>query len=132
MAWAKVVVFLGDGAVWIWKLARLNFPGAGGILDFYHATENLMLLANALYGEGSPQAKQRFGRWRRYGLADKIAPVIAQAQADLPRGGKARTSAQKQIAHLRRNRSRRLYQNVRAALLSRGFDDFWKASLPIA
>ena len=174
MAWAKVVVFLGDGAVWIWKLARLNFPGAVCILDFYHATEHLMLLANALYGEGSAQAKQRFRRWRRYCLADKIDPVIAQAQADLPRGGKARTLAQKQIAYLRRNRSRMLYQSfraagyfigsgvveagcktlvgqrlkqsgmlwglkgaghmltVRAALLSRWFDAFWKASLPIA
>ena len=35
MAKAKVVVFLGDGAVWVWKLARLNFPHAVCILDYY-------------------------------------------------------------------------------------------------
>jgi hypothetical protein len=24
IGWAKVVVFLGDGAAWIWRLARFN------------------------------------------------------------------------------------------------------------
>jgi hypothetical protein len=37
MAKAKVVVFLGDGAIGVWKLARLNFPNAVCILDYYHA-----------------------------------------------------------------------------------------------
>jgi hypothetical protein len=33
IARARVVVFLGDGAVWVWKLARINFPEAVCILD---------------------------------------------------------------------------------------------------
>jgi len=174
MAWAKVVVFLGDGAAWVWKLARLNFQGAVCILDFYHATEHLMLLANLLYGEGSAQAKKLFRRWRKHCLADKVDQVIAQAKTDLPKRGKARTLAKKQLAYLARNRSRMLYQTfrkagyfigsgvveagcktlvgqrlkqsgmlwglkgaghlltVRAALLSRWFDTFWKAPKPLA
>jgi len=169
IGWAKVVVFLGDGAAWVWRLARLNFQGAICILDFYHATEHLMLLANALYGEHSSQAKKAYRRWRRRCLADKIDLVIAQAKAQLPQAGPTRALAQKQINYLLRNRSRMHYQTyrqagyfigsgvveaacksvvgqrlkqsgmlwglkgaghlltVRSALLSRWFDDFWKA-----
>jgi hypothetical protein len=115
MAWARVVVFLGDGAAWVWKLARINFSGAVCILDFYHATEHLMLLANALYGEGSAQAKKLFRRWRKRCLADKVDQIIVEAEAALPQGGKVRTFAKKQIAYLVRNRSRMLYQTFRQA-----------------
>ena len=30
------IVYLGDGAAWIWELARVNFPGAVLILDVCH------------------------------------------------------------------------------------------------
>lgn len=33
---ALMVVFIGDGAAWIWELARTHFPLAILILDFYH------------------------------------------------------------------------------------------------
>ncbi len=115
MAKAKVVVFLGDGAVWVWKLARLNFPNAVCILDFYHACEHLNLLSAALYGEGSALAKQRYRQWRKALLKDKVARVIAQAKADLPTKAQPRKLAQKQIAYFERNRSRMLYQTFRQA-----------------
>lgn len=115
IGWAKVVVFLGDGAAWVWQLARLNFHGAICILDFYHATEHLMLLANAIHGEGSPQAKRAYRRWRRRCLADKIDLVIAEAKAQLPKPAKTRALAKKQINYLWRNRSRMRYQTYRQA-----------------
>jgi hypothetical protein len=115
MAKAKVVVFLGDGAVWVWKLARLNFPDAVCILDYYHACEHLTLLSAALYGEGSPLAKQRYRQWRKALLKDKIAQVIAQATADLPAKAQARKSAKQQTAYFERNRSKMLYQTFRTA-----------------
>jgi hypothetical protein len=36
MGLATLVVFLGDGAAWVWELARVWFPFAKLILDFYH------------------------------------------------------------------------------------------------
>jgi len=42
------VVFLGDGAAWIWELARVNFPMAILILDLYHALERLHELCDGL------------------------------------------------------------------------------------
>ncbi len=115
MAQARVVVFLGDGAVWVWKLARLNFPNAVCILDYYHACEHLSLLCAALYGEGSALAKRRYRQWRKWLLQDKIAQVIAHAKTDLPSPASARKLAQKQIAYLERNRSKMLYQTFRQA-----------------
>jgi len=115
MAKAKVIVFLGDGARWLWEVARVNFPTAVWILDFYHACEHLNLLAAALYGEGSPQAKKRYRQWRKALLKDRIDHVIAQAQTDLPARSQARKGAKTQIAYFERNRSRMLYQTFRQA-----------------
>jgi hypothetical protein len=115
IAKAKTVVFLGDGAIWIWKLARINFPNAICILDYYHACEHLTLLASALYGEGSTLAKKRYRQWRKALLKDKIAQIIAQAKADLPTRAEPRKLAKKQIAYFERNRSRMLYQTFRQA-----------------
>jgi hypothetical protein len=112
---AKTVVFLGDGAVWVWKLAGLNFPGAVFILDYYHACEHLTLLTDALYGEATPLAKRRFRLWKKWLIKDKVADVIAQAQEDLPSQKPARKLARQQINYLERNRSKMMYQTFRTA-----------------
>lgn len=41
------LVVVGDGAPWIWNWSEDNYPGCVEILDFYHAKEKLVLLANA-------------------------------------------------------------------------------------
>jgi hypothetical protein len=115
IAKARVVIFLGDGAPWVWKLARINFPNAICILDYYHACEHLNLLSALLHGEGSEPAKKRFRRWRKALLKDKITQVIAEAKADLPARGQPRKLAQKQIGYFERNRSRMQYQTFRQA-----------------
>lgn len=115
IAKAKEIVFLGDGAVWVWKLARINFPTAICILDYYHACEHLSLLTEALYGSGSPRAKQRYRQWRKALLKDRIPAVIAQAQADLPTSALPRKLAKKQMAYFERNQSRMRYGTFRQA-----------------
>ena len=115
MAQAKVIVFLGDGAAWVWRLARLNFPTAICILDYYHACEHLTLLSEALDGEGSAQAKQRARQWRKALLKDKITQIMAQAKTDLPARAHARQQAKKQIGYFQRNQSRMTYQTFRQA-----------------
>ncbi len=113
IAKAKVIVFLGDGAVWVWKLARINFPTAVCILDYYHACEHLTLLTQALYAEGSALAKKRYRQWRKALLKDKIDQIISQARAELPARAQTRTLAKKQIAYFERNKARMLYQTFR-------------------
>jgi len=96
----------------VWKLARLNFPTAVCILDYYHACEHLNLLSATLYGEGSTLAKRRYRQWRKALLKDKVAQVITQAKADLPTKAQARKAAKKQIAYFERNHSKMLYQDI--------------------
>lgn len=115
MGSAKTVVFLGDGAVWVWKLARLNFPGAVCILDYYHACEHLSLLSAILYGEGTILAKRRYRLWKKWLLKDKVTEVIQRAKQDLPQQVVARKLAQLQLNYLERNRSKMLYRTFRAA-----------------
>jgi hypothetical protein len=113
IAKAKVIVFLGDGAVWVWKLARINFPTAVCILDYYHACEHLTLLTQALFGEGSALAKKRYRQWRKALLKDKITQIISQAKAQLPARAQTRKLAKKQIAYFERNKARMVYQTFR-------------------
>ena len=115
MGSAKTVVFLGDGAVWVWKLARLNFPGAVCILDYYHACEHLSLLSAALYGEGTALAKRRYRLWKKWLLKDKVADIISQAKEALPQEAGTRKLAKVQIGYLERNRTKMLYRTFRTA-----------------
>lgn len=47
---ARQLVFLGDGAAWIWKTADELFPKAIQVLDWYHAVEHLWEVGRARYG----------------------------------------------------------------------------------
>jgi hypothetical protein len=44
------LVFVCDGAVWIWKLVERHFPHAVQIVDWYHASEYLPPVAEAAFG----------------------------------------------------------------------------------
>jgi len=112
---AKQLVFIGDGAIWVWELARVNFPQAVQILDFYHAAEHLGELCDALYGQASDQSGSQCRAWRQRLKEDGVDEVIATARGALPRSGPRRKEAKKQIAYLEKNRDRMLYAIFRAA-----------------
>jgi len=46
------VIFLGDGAVWIWNLVTKYYPYAIQIVDWYHAEEHLEIVASAAFPQG--------------------------------------------------------------------------------
>jgi len=81
---AERVVVIGDGGVWLWKIAQDRFPEAVGTLDFYHAAEHLWVLGNTLYGEGTREAR-RWVEWLlhrlRHGQQRKVLRTLEDLSA---------------------------------------------------
>lgn len=48
---ARELVFVADGALWIWELVELKFPQAVQIVDWYHAVKYLTPTADAIYDD---------------------------------------------------------------------------------
>lgn len=49
---------VGDGAPWIWNLARKSFPKATEILDYYHLCEHVHDCSKVLFGERSKNGRR--------------------------------------------------------------------------
>ena len=47
---ANILIFVGDGAPWVWKTAETLFPKAVQILDWYHAMEHIWAVGRAKFG----------------------------------------------------------------------------------
>lgn len=78
----KKVVFIGDGAPWIWNMCEELFPEAECILGYYHLKENVYDYAKALY-HGDVQkshawAESMMGHAHK-GETDDILKMIEQA-----------------------------------------------------
>lgn len=57
---AEEVVFVCDGAKWIWKLISLHFPKAVQIVDWYHACAYITPIAEALF-----QSDEQKSQWEQ-------------------------------------------------------------------
>lgn len=111
---AAKVVFIGDGAAWIWELARVNFPMAILILDLYHALEHLQALCEGLYGPDTPWAARMQHTWTALLKSDQIGEVIAVARRRLHDLGPQRDETlEKQIAYFEHHQDKMLYQTYR-------------------
>lgn len=106
---AKRVVVLGDGAHWIWNLARINFPQAKQILDFYHASEHLSTLANALFPANEKKISAALKTWIKWLENDKVLRIAHEAQKLLPHHGPRRDTAVCEIGYFTGNAERMMY-----------------------
>lgn len=94
---AREVVYLGDGAAWVWENARANFPDAVQILDFYHASEHAGALAAALWGSDPGKAREMQSTWCHQMKATDSSTMIEQAQ-DLLQDSLTLSAAQREEA----------------------------------
>jgi hypothetical protein len=117
---AKQIVFLGDGAIWVWELKRVNFPDAIEILDLFHAAEHLADLCKDLYPLQSC-AQEMNTRWFEMLKNDQVAEVIAIARRRLIElGQNADETLDTQIGYFERNQQRMRYKTYREAGLFYG------------
>jgi hypothetical protein len=79
---AEKKVVIGDGAEWIWNIAKDHFPGAVQIVDLFHARQHLWELARLLFPNDIKRRNQWIGlhqkRWLDKG---KIAKLVASLRS---------------------------------------------------
>lgn len=114
LARARTVAFIGDGAAWIWEVARVNFPLAILILDLYHALERLHELCDGLYGGDNPWARRMEQTWTGMLKSDQVAEVITAARRRLTDLASPPDEAlEKQIAFFENHQDKMLYKTYR-------------------
>ena len=78
---ARLTLFIADGARHNWELQMSYFPGAVQILDFYHAHEHLTSFCELLPTERRAANKKR---WPHMLLHGEVLQVIAEMKQLLP------------------------------------------------
>ena len=53
----RELVFVCDGAVWIWNLIAAYYPHATQIVDWYHAADRLSRVAHAAFSQNAPRER---------------------------------------------------------------------------
>lgn len=113
---AGLVVFLGDGALWVWNLAQLHFPNAIHIVDLYHAREHLHTLSRLLFPDEAMRDAHR-AAWLALLEEGKVEAIADAAAAILPIEEQARKDATNEVAYFRNNAERMRYADFRARSL---------------
>jgi hypothetical protein len=81
-AFASISV-IGDGAEWIWEHSKVQFPGASGVLDIFHASAYIADAGKALFGDGTQASQEWLMKGRRALLADGWWGISAYVGAAL-------------------------------------------------
>lgn len=115
---AQKVVFIGDGAAWIWKNCQLTFPGAVQILDFYHASEYVVSIAEAIHSNDKHKAKELHEKWRKEMKQSSPQQLILETYMWLEEhpewSEERRTLIQDKINYLQNHHTRTRYGEYRA------------------
>jgi hypothetical protein len=107
------IVFICDGAAWIWRLVEKYFPDAVQIVDWYHASEYLSPIAEAAFGRDTPQAKDWLEQARTDLWEGQMEKLIQECQrlAQIPA---ATAPAQRAITYYTHNQKRMDYARLRS------------------
>jgi hypothetical protein len=108
---AQELIFVCDGAAWIWKLVSHYFPAAIQIVDWYHACEYLTPIADAVFSQDAERQKwlQKVKDWLWEG---QIQQVIQACQRYLQHG-LAIEVAQRAVTYYTNNQQRMNYAAYR-------------------
>jgi hypothetical protein len=105
------IVFIADGAAWIWRLVEQYYPNAIQIVDWYHACEYLAPIAQAAFPK-DPQANKAWLEQTREELwQGRIQDVLAACRALETR---APEPVRKALSYYTNNEKRMNYAQLRA------------------
>jgi hypothetical protein len=109
---AQQMLFLGDGAEWVWNLKQDRWNGAVELLDFYHGSEHLWNLGRALHGEKQPALSQWVEPLRhqmRHGQEKQTLHQIARIRK---RPGEAGQVIRREQNYFKTHAGRMSYQEI--------------------
>jgi hypothetical protein len=106
------IVFVNDGAVWIWRLVEKYFPQAVQIVDWYHASQYLTPIAETAFGADTERARQWLAQARTDLWEGHIQEVIRSCRTFLHHTA-CGAFAQKAITYYTNNEKRMDYARFR-------------------
>lgn len=109
---ARELLYLGDGAEWVWNLKKDRWNSAVELLDFYHGSEHLWSLGRAVQGEQEPT----LSRWveplchqLRHGKETQVLGQIAKLKR---RPGKTGEVIEREQSYFQTHANRMNYQQI--------------------
>jgi hypothetical protein len=112
---AAGVLVIGDGAMWIWRLADDRFGQARQRLDFYHAVQHLAAVGRALFGEDQAKLKswlQPLAHQLKHQSSVKVVAQLEEILAQLPAGAAAQ-AVEKEVNYFHEHKDRMDYRAAR-------------------
>jgi len=111
---ALELIFLGDGACWIWDVVDLYFPKAVQIVDWFHACEYLTPVAKAAFSDAQQQHQWLQQIKDHLWQGNLLAVIDACQQHVQPQLKRDDDPAQVAVRYFRNNRHRMDYPTYRA------------------
>lgn len=108
----KKIIFIGDGAKWIWNWVEDFYPNAIQILDFFHAIEKISQFAVLQFEEESHR-KKWIETQQDLLMNDKVAEVISILENVEARDSKAEKSRIDTLRYYQNNKNRMLYKTYK-------------------
>lgn len=108
------IVFVADGAAWIWNLVELYYPHAIQIVDWFHAESYLKPIAKALF-DNDPKVVQEWLEKTRTALWEGEVQKVITSCAKLINHPQAGQAAQKALTYYTNNQHRMDYASFRDA-----------------
>jgi hypothetical protein len=108
----REIVFVCDGAGWIWRLVEKYSPQAVQIVDWYHASQYLTPSAEAAFGADTSQAREWLTQARTDLWEGRIQEVIQTCRTCL-RHAHTRPFVEKTITYYTNNEKRMDYAHFR-------------------
>ncbi len=111
---AQELIFVADGAEWIWRIVAQHYPQAVQIVDWYHACEYIAPVAQAAFKD--PRERERWIKDVKTALWEgNLDAVIAACQDNVqPDVKREDDPAQQAVTYYRNNWQRMDYPSYRA------------------
>jgi hypothetical protein len=107
------IVMLGDGAPWIWQETGKYFPRSVQILDYYHLTEHLAVIASDRFGAETAAAREWLKCQKQRLLSDQVDLVSQDIREWKPRKKAKVDARRKALDYLTEHRHRVAYGTLR-------------------